>query len=232
MSKKAARLGDRGRHDKDDLVAVQGSPDVFINGQPAVRVGDMYQPEFHPASQGSSSVNVNGRAVVRVGDMIAGHAKASSGSGNVFIGDASYGAATGTDRPIYDLVLTQVPGSAQPGQIYAEYPYKFYHNGALVQEGRTGPDGVIRYEYEPPLTGTFRCEMGNGDVFEGDLAAMAPAETRTGQIQRMHALGFFHYSEGEDNEDMALEEVNSQQGDKPVNGILDPIKAYVASKMP
>jgi uncharacterized Zn-binding protein involved in type VI secretion len=56
---KAARVGDAGKHDKNDLTAVQGSPNVFINGQSAVRVGDLYQGPPHPTSQGSSTVNKN-----------------------------------------------------------------------------------------------------------------------------------------------------------------------------
>jgi len=52
----------------------QGSPSVFINGAPAVRVGDAVaghglSPHDSPVMQeGSQSVRVNGLAVCRAGD--------------------------------------------------------------------------------------------------------------------------------------------------------------------
>ncbi|MDR2573374.1 MAG: PAAR domain-containing protein, partial [Desulfovibrio sp.] len=69
---KAARKGDKAQHGDTQLTAVQGSPNVFINGQPAVRVGDVYQGEAHPASQGSATVNINGKPAVRIGDSVGG----------------------------------------------------------------------------------------------------------------------------------------------------------------
>lgn len=229
---KAARKGDRGRHDKEDLTAVQGSPNVFINGQPAVRVGDVYQSKAHPASSGSATVNINGKAAVRVGDKLAGHATASSGSPNVFIGDHSHGAAKAGERPVYEILLSQVPGVADPSVAYRDYPYKLYHNGRLVQQGKTDVNGIITYEYEPPLKGKFKIELFNGDVLELDIISFAPADTRRGVIQRLNALGYFHAKQTGDDVDAALRESNSELNEEAVNGVLPALRQAVKAKMP
>ncbi len=76
--------------------AVGGSPDVFINGKPALRVGD---PGIHSAccganqwkaASGSSGVFINGRPAHRMGDMTqhcGGVGKLREGSPNVDIGE-------------------------------------------------------------------------------------------------------------------------------------------------
>lgn len=76
-------------------MATGGSPNVFVNGEPLMRIGDAYAPRACPArhapphgrslAAGSGTVSVNGQAAGRVGDAIDGGA-ASSGSGDVFIG--------------------------------------------------------------------------------------------------------------------------------------------------
>lgn len=229
---KAARKGDRARHGNSELTAVQGSPNVFINGQPAVRKGDVYQSEAHPASQGSATVNINGKPAVRVGDSVAGHATASSGSNNVFIGDSSYGAAEAGKRPVYEILLSQVPGSAEPMHVYDNYPYKLYHNSRLVQEGITDAKGIISYEYEPPLKGSFRIEMASGDNFELTLTPFAPADTRQGILQRMKAIGYFHLEPGETDQDTALIEANAVAEDDNVPGVTAHLKSFIKAKMP
>lgn len=74
---------------------VSGSPDVFVNGQPAMRVGD---PGVHAAccgpnkwvsAQGSSTVFFNDIPASRLGDMTAhcgGVGAFISGSDNVYVG--------------------------------------------------------------------------------------------------------------------------------------------------
>ena len=53
---------------------LEGSPNVFVEGKPANRVGDKIQPHCcdgcHPStsSKGSSKVFVNGKQLMRVGD--------------------------------------------------------------------------------------------------------------------------------------------------------------------
>ena len=66
----------------------QGSPDVFVNGSPAVRIGDKtYCGD--PATSGSPNVYINKIPVHRKGDSTGGHGSwvknaAESGSPNVF----------------------------------------------------------------------------------------------------------------------------------------------------
>jgi len=71
-----------------------GSPNVFINGRSAGRVGDKYSPHgciAHPShadsiSAGSSTVFINGQPAARVGDAVSLAGAVRDGSANVFIG--------------------------------------------------------------------------------------------------------------------------------------------------
>ena len=71
--------------------AVSGSPDVFVNGMPAFRVGDTgvhtacCGPNTWEAKKGSSSVQINGKKAHRMGDMD----KHCGGSGNMIEGSAN-----------------------------------------------------------------------------------------------------------------------------------------------
>lgn len=72
----------------------EGSPNVFINGKPAGRVGDHYASHgciVHSSHQdvittGSSTVFINGRPAARIGDAVSIGGAVQDGSGNVFIG--------------------------------------------------------------------------------------------------------------------------------------------------
>ena len=70
-----------------------GSPDMFINGKAAHRVGDHWVAhncgdDTHDgiAVQGSSTVFINGQGAMRVGDSISCGSAIAQGSSNVFIG--------------------------------------------------------------------------------------------------------------------------------------------------
>lgn len=94
---KITRLGDVGSgHDFcGDRNLASASPNVFINGKGAGRVGDSYTPhscEDHvphigAISGGSQSVFANGRRVGRIGDGISCGGSVAQGSPNVFAGD-------------------------------------------------------------------------------------------------------------------------------------------------
>ena len=70
------------------------SPDVFINGRGAGRVGDLYAPHgciVHPTHQdhisaGSGTVKINGIPAARIGDPVILAGSVRDGSGNVTIG--------------------------------------------------------------------------------------------------------------------------------------------------
>jgi len=71
----------------------EGSPDVFVNGKPAHRLGDHWithccPPPCHDgvASSGSKTVFVNGKPAARIGDPINCGGAIITGSGNVFTG--------------------------------------------------------------------------------------------------------------------------------------------------
>lgn len=70
----------------------EGSPNVFINGKPAVRVGDKVSNHTDglgshdgSVSQGSSNVFVNGKAKVRKGDSVSCGGTVVDGSSNVLV---------------------------------------------------------------------------------------------------------------------------------------------------
>nr|WP_287147122.1 type VI secretion system PAAR protein [Aeromonas sp.] len=81
MSKQAAKVGDIGTdHDGfHPTVIIAGSPDVFIDGIPAARVGDPLAPHDkpnnppHPRSiaSGSSTVLINGKPAALTGGAVA-----------------------------------------------------------------------------------------------------------------------------------------------------------------
>lgn len=73
-------------------VLLKGSPNVFINGRPAiiahVSVGecDEHGPAPQRVAEGSSRVYINGFPAARIGDLLTCSASISEGSLNVFIG--------------------------------------------------------------------------------------------------------------------------------------------------
>ena len=90
-----ARLGDAGVTHCTPYTIAQGSPNVFINGRPAARIGDSSTlhkkpggkncvPHVSVISSGSASVFVNGRPVARIGDSLADCTVIAQGSSNVF----------------------------------------------------------------------------------------------------------------------------------------------------
>lgn len=92
----ATRLGDANTgHDSCPPVSlVSASPDVFINGKGAGRVGDSYSPhscKVHPShsgviSSGSATVFINGKAAGRIGDPVSCGGTVADGSPSVYIG--------------------------------------------------------------------------------------------------------------------------------------------------
>lgn len=93
--KSVARLGDPGLVHCSSYTIASGSPDVFVNAQPAARVGDVSSVHQKPSGDkcvphvasivtGSSSVFVNGQPMARVGDALGGCTEIIGGSPNVF----------------------------------------------------------------------------------------------------------------------------------------------------
>lgn len=72
----------------------EGSPNVFINGRPAGRVGDKYKshgcfahaPHQDYIATGSTTVYINGKQAGRIGDDVEIGGTVRDGSFNVYIG--------------------------------------------------------------------------------------------------------------------------------------------------
>src|SRR5262245_8415267 len=84
--------------------AISGSPTVFVNGRPALRVDDVglqaacCGANMWQARQGSATVFINGKAAFRQNDPsrhCGGDGKLIEGSGDVIVGDASEGGGGG-----------------------------------------------------------------------------------------------------------------------------------------
>ena len=97
---KSTRLGDiASGHDCHfpPTPSIAGSPDVYVDGIPAVRQGDAYAPHACPScpapshprhlSGGSGSVFINGKPAGRAGDAISCGGSADQGSDSVSFGD-------------------------------------------------------------------------------------------------------------------------------------------------
>jgi len=93
----AARLHDQASdHDgAPPTPCTAASPDVSIDGLPAVRKDDPFAPHARPdesdhtrsVAAGSRSVFINGKPAGRIGDPISCGGQITEGSGTVFIGD-------------------------------------------------------------------------------------------------------------------------------------------------
>ena len=97
MARPATRLGDKDIvHDCNQQYRAQGSQDVFVNGRPWSREGDVntfhqYTPlcnqsHAQPIATGSKTVFINGKGAGRVGDAVAACTTVAEGSDNVFAG--------------------------------------------------------------------------------------------------------------------------------------------------
>jgi uncharacterized Zn-binding protein involved in type VI secretion len=84
--------------------AISGSPDVFVNGRPALRVDDVgvaapcCGPNMWHALKGAPTVFINGKAAFRMNDPsrhCGGTGRLIEGSSNVIVGDASSGGGGG-----------------------------------------------------------------------------------------------------------------------------------------
>lgn len=94
MGSSIGRLGDigTGHGCYPPRPIVTSSPNVFVDGKPASRVGDSYIPHACPntpphgavQASGSPTVKINGRAVSRIGDAISCGSSVATGSSSSF----------------------------------------------------------------------------------------------------------------------------------------------------
>lgn len=156
----AGRVGDDSRAPKDahqcprcphDVSggAQQGSPDVFINGKAALRVGDAGKhatccgPNTWTAATGAAAVYFNGKKVHRLGDAVqhcGGKGKLVQGSGDVFIGDVVSvpGNSTGESKGLASTSLSDIIQSGgkvsplNPAGFSIQLPLKGWVLGVLA----------------------------------------------------------------------------------------------------
>lgn len=98
MKLSAVRVGDltTGHGPYPPQLAHEGSPNVFINGQPAMRAYDDWDPHCCPSANichdglvittANKTVLVNGSPLVRIGDYLDCGSVCKEGSPNVFVG--------------------------------------------------------------------------------------------------------------------------------------------------
>jgi len=92
----ATRIGDADITHCSGMTRAMGSPNVFVNGIPWSRQGDINTihklpgspcpSHVAPIASGSGTVKVNGKGAGRIGDAISGCTAVAAGSGNVFAG--------------------------------------------------------------------------------------------------------------------------------------------------
>ena len=99
MSLPATRIGDADLVHCSTPHRAEGSPDVFVNGIPWSRQGDLNDSHLKPGgdtcvthqapiAEGSPTVFINGVGAGRVTDDVAGCTAVAEGSPNVFCGPA------------------------------------------------------------------------------------------------------------------------------------------------
>lgn len=174
MTKKAAKVGDIGTdHDGFHPTAITGgSPDVFIDGIPAARVGDPLAPHAKPnhpphpraIASGSSTVFINGRPAALTGGAV-DCGGVIIGSGTVIIGDqAPVARAAIVPQP------AMVPQPATPVEVPAENaywpPYNFAQGKTLEVVYISPPTNlaVLSAEEAKELLQTLYSDMGGKDT--------------------------------------------------------------------
>jgi len=117
----AHRRGDLGGQHSSPSRATGGSSDIFINGQPAMRLGDVYE-DGSKLVDGATNVFFNGKPAARIKDKINSDTIALTGSPNVFIGDREGLSFSLTCRQAYERASQQVREilSAQPPILHPE----------------------------------------------------------------------------------------------------------------
>ncbi len=126
--------------------SITGSPDVFVNGRPALRVDDVgihaacCGSNLWRASRGSASVFINGRAAHRITDETrhcGGSGQLVEGSDDVIVGDS-----TGPEPDPKGWIEVQV--TTRAGRPVRDRRYRLETPDGRVIEGRTDSSGRLR----------------------------------------------------------------------------------------
>ncbi|WP_426447696.1 DUF3289 family protein [Siccibacter colletis] len=164
-----------------DTAITEGSPNVFINGQPAARVGDAVAPHgctcgsgcgMHARviAEGASSVFINGKPAVAVGHGINCGGVVISGSSNVFIDSGENSASDDASYPSW--MHTSDKGAVQfpsPDVASSRFSDRVPAAGQQAQASRPEPMPLPALIYQ-----TLR-QMDDDkakDMHHGDLDAL------------------------------------------------------------
>lgn len=151
MTKPAAKLGDPGTdHDGfPPTPIVSGSPDVWIDGLPAARVGDPLAPHAKPKhpphprqiASGSTTVLVNGKPMAITGSAV-DCGGVIIGSGSVVVGD-QFPAGKSVEPPLitpwFDTAVRLLGSTGQP---LRNFTFTYMDAGGNTHLATTGPDGI------------------------------------------------------------------------------------------
>ncbi|MDW6094306.1 type VI secretion system PAAR protein [Vibrio rhizosphaerae] len=144
---KAVRVGDTGTaHDGFPPTPVtSGSPDVFIDGIPAARVGDpleshskpKHPPHARKISSGSSTVMINNKpAAITGGSVNCGGV--TMGGGTVNIGDEV--PQPQLMKKLHDRVFIMKDETGQP---LRDVEYRIVVDGEIIAQGKTDHSGQL-----------------------------------------------------------------------------------------
>ncbi|AWQ82303.1 PAAR motif family protein [Pseudomonas aeruginosa] len=146
MSKPAARLGDTNAcplpgHGSNPTVS--GSPDVLINGLPALRVGDS-SACGDAVAEGIGCILVNGQPIAFLGSATAHGGVIVSGSGDVLVGTQHTPAPFVAPTPMPGGFNCQLRLSAANGQPYSHLSYRAVLEDGSVRQGVTDSAGATQ----------------------------------------------------------------------------------------
>ncbi len=149
MSKPAARKSDQ---DSCPLPGhavnptVTGSPNVLINGLPALRVGDR-SVCGDTVAEGMSTILVNGLPIAFLGSSTSHGGTIITGSGDVLVGNQHVPAPFTPPTPLSPppgVFSCQLQLSASNGQPYSCLPYKVILEDGSTQKGITDASGTTQ----------------------------------------------------------------------------------------
>ncbi len=149
--------------------ATAGSPDVMINGQPALRIGDpgvhsaCCGPNTWNAAAGSATVFINGIKAHRLSDKTVhcgGSGELVEGSADVIIGDSGGGASSQIKAPSYDDAFILLNRAGKP---VADRSYRITLGSGRIVEGKTDAEGRTQ------LVSSKAAETLKLDILEADF---------------------------------------------------------------
>ncbi|MEZ6852997.1 type VI secretion system PAAR protein [Halodesulfovibrio aestuarii] len=173
---KAVKVNDIGtEHDGFHPTKVTaGSPDVFIDGLPAGRVGDPLEPHDKPnhpkhgraIATGSSTVFINGKPAALTGGKVS-CGGVTIGSGTVNIGDEPTSGTVSKLLPVFNRKFILKDSAGEP---VADSGYKLVTDAGNVVSGQSNADGSTNFVFSKDAPVRVKAHV-EGLVPDSDLMA-------------------------------------------------------------